>query len=209
VDSVLIFVNYRSSDEPFAALLIDRRLTERFGAGQVFRDSRTIRLGTHFPAEIQKALAECQVMIVVIGERWLRAGPDGRRLIDDPDDWVRMEIAEALRRDVLVVPVLVGNASLPPASALPAGIAGLASRQHRSLRVRDADRDASSLIDELVDLLGSVGLSASRPARPRRPRTARPRALHSQPAPASSHVFYAPVDARYAIFGNVHSMGER
>jgi TIR domain-containing protein len=208
----LVFINYRSCDEPFAALFLDKRLTERFGRGQVFRDSRTIRLGTHFPAEILRALHQCRAMIVVIGERWFRGGPDGKRFIDRPGDYVRMEIAEALRRDILVVPVLVGEVSLPYASALPPDIAGLATRQYLQMRPRSADHDASRLVDELVELLGEAGLRASRPGRvrqrrsepaPRQPAPAAPR----QPAPVTFNDFRGPVDARYAVFGNVSHAG--
>lgn len=180
-NEILIFISYRTSDEPFAALLLDRRLAERFGPGRIFRDSRTIRPGTYFPAAIRRALKECQAMIVVIGEQWLRAGSHGRRWIDDPEDWIRAEIAEALRRNTLVIPVLVGNATLPPVSALPADIAGLVSRQYRALRVRDADRDASSLIEELVELLGDAGLQAPRPARVHPSRRMPQPALDSHP----------------------------
>lgn len=154
-----IFINYRSCDEPFAALFIDKRLAERFGAEQVFRDTRTIRPGTHFPTEILQALRQCRVLLAVIGQRWFRRGPDGRRLIDDPTDYVRLEIAHALgRNDVVVVPVLVGDTPMPAAYDLPADIAGLASRQYIRLRVRDAEYDASRLVDELVELLGEAGL---------------------------------------------------
>jgi hypothetical protein len=202
--NILVFINYRSSDEPFAALFLDKRLTERFGRGQVFRDSRTIRPGMYFPAEIQRALDQCRAMIVVVGERWLRNGSDGRRLIDRPGDYVRMEIAEALRRNILVVPVLVGDVSLPAASALPADIAGLTSRQYLHLRARSAEHDASRLVDELVDLLGEAGLRASRPARPRRRRAESRAATPRQAAPVNFNEFHGPVDARYATFGNVH-----
>lgn len=154
-----IFINYRSCDEPFAALFIDKRLAEHFGPEQVFRDARTIRPGTHFPTEIGHALQQCRVLLVVIGSRWLRQGPDRVRLIDQPTDYVRIEIAHGLhRRGVVVVPVLVGDTPMPAANDLPADIAGLASRQYLRLRVRDADYDASRLIDELVALLADAGL---------------------------------------------------
>jgi TIR domain-containing protein len=211
----LVFINYRSCDEPFAALFLDKRLTERFGRGQVFRDSRTIRLGTHFPAEILRALHQCRAMIVVIGERWFRGGPDGQRLIDRPGDYVRMEIAEALGRNILVVPVLVGDVTLPDASALPADIAGLATRQYLHMRPRSADHDASRLVDELVELLGEAGLRASSPGRVRQRRTEPAPAASRQPVPAAPRQpapvtfndFRGPVDARYAVFGNVGHVG--
>jgi hypothetical protein len=201
----LVFINYRTSDEPFAALYIDKRLSECFGPGQVFRDSRTIQLGAHFPDKIEKALLECQAMIVVIGKQWLRVDTDGQRLIDKPHDYVRMEIAKALRRNIVVVPMLVGDVSLPPVSVLPVSIAGLVSRQHRPLRVRDADTDASRLVEELLDRLGGAGLPPSRPSWRHRHETESPTSV-VQPVTAISNELHGLIDARYAIFGNSHSV---
>jgi hypothetical protein len=162
--NILVFINYRTCDEPFAAALLYKHLVERLGKHRVFRDSSTIRPGANFPTEIRRALQQCRVMIVVIGKRWLHSGPDGRRLIDDPDDWVRIEIADGLsREDVTVVPILVGDVSLPDESMLPPDIAGLASQQHVDMRARSADRDAARVVDDLVDLLGEVGSQESHP----------------------------------------------
>lgn len=188
-----IFINYRSCDEPFAALLIDRCLTERFGRGQVFRDSRTIRPGTYFPDRISGALHQCRALTAIIGRRWLCRGPDGQRLIDDPTDYVRREIAIALRRDILVVPVLVGDARLPAASELPADIAGLSSRQYVQLRVRSADNDASRLVNELAHLLYQAGWRVKPGSAPRRSGTT-----------AGSNIFCGPVDAHHSVFGNIY-----
>jgi hypothetical protein len=148
-----VFISYRGHDEPFAALLIDQRLTNRLGAGRVFRDCRTIRPGTHFPGRISQALHHCRVLIAVIGRRWLSRGPDGQRLIDGPGDYVRREIATALDRGLLVIPVLVGDVRLPSGRSLPADIAGLADHQYRHLWVRSAENDVAWLVDEIVNLL--------------------------------------------------------
>jgi hypothetical protein len=154
-----IFINYRSCDDPFAALFIDKRLTERFGPERVFRDARTIRPGTHFPTEISQALGQCRVFLAVIGQQWFRRGPSGRRLIDEPTDYVRLEIAHALgRAEVVVVPVLVGETPMPAECDLPVDISGLASRQFLRLRDRDAEPDAARLVDELEEMLGEDGL---------------------------------------------------
>lgn len=153
-----MFINYRSSDDPFAALFIDKRLAEQFGPERVFRDTRTIRPGTHFPTKILTALRQCRVFLAVIGEQWFRRGTDGQRLIEDPTDYVRVEIAYALGRpDVVVVPVLVRDTPMPTVRDLPPDIAGLASHQYIRLRFRDAEFDASRLVDELVKLIGDTG----------------------------------------------------
>lgn len=195
-DSVknLIFICYRGSDEPFAALLLEAWLTERFGRGQVFRDSRSIPLGTEFPDRLLEALYQCRAFIAVIGHDWLGRNPGGTRRIDDPGDYVRREVATALQRNVRVVPVLVGRASLPAVGDLPTDIAGIASRQYMHLRVRTADADASRLVDELAEALGGT-----EPLPTRRPSTGQPG--------TAAYYFHGPVDARYSVLGNAHGAG--
>jgi hypothetical protein len=87
---------------------------------QVFMDIDGIALGADFVKAIQKKVSECDVLIAVIGERWLTSedGRGGRRL-DNPEDFVRMEIATALKRDIRVIPVLVDGAVMPPSTELP------------------------------------------------------------------------------------------
>lgn len=189
-----VFLSYRSHDEPFAALLIDQWLTRRLGAGRVFRDSRTIRPGTYFPDQIARALQHCRALIAVIGRRWLSCGPDGRRLIDSPRDYVRREIATALQRDMLVIPVLVDGVPLPAAGALPADIAELAGRQYLYLRVRTAESDGARLADELIDLLDGAGLRPS----PGRAKGTRPVVDDGR------LTFHGAVDAQHCIFGNAY-----
>ncbi|HEY1486996.1 MAG TPA: TIR domain-containing protein, partial [Micromonosporaceae bacterium] len=66
----MIFINYRNSDEPYAAALIDQDLCRRFGARNVFRASRSIPVGIDFEQEVRDRLAQCRVLIAVIGQRW-------------------------------------------------------------------------------------------------------------------------------------------
>lgn len=160
----LIFICYRCSDEPFAALFLEAKLADRFGRGQVFRDTRSIPLGTEFPDRLGEALHQCRALVAVIGPDWLGRNRDGTRRIDSAADYVRREIATALRRRVLVVPVLVGNASLPAVAKLPPDLAGIANRQYLQLRVRTADADAVRLVDELAEAVGGPELSRPRTA---------------------------------------------
>src|SRR5690606_28609736 len=153
----------RTNDEPFAALLIEQRLAARFGRDQIFRDSRAIPLGTHFPERIMVALRQCRALVAVMGARWAGREPGGGYRIDRPDDYVRREIAFALRRDILVVPVLVEPAELPDPADLPAEVRPLVSRQYLRLGVRSADRDVDALVRQLAHLLGG-----GRPGRRRR-----------------------------------------
>jgi hypothetical protein len=130
----LVFVNYRGGDEPWAAMLLARELTARFVPGSVFLDCLSIRVGEDFRPALLGAVARSSMLLVVIGERWLTASRDGRRLLDDEQDWVRREIALAGATGVRVVPVLIGDAELPRATDLPGDIEFLAHRQFLQVR---------------------------------------------------------------------------
>jgi hypothetical protein len=85
-----IFINYRTKDGAFAAALVDERLRREFGDENVFLDSRSLRLGVRFPPKLWNHLAECTVLLTLIGPYWLTlTDRQGRRLIDDPDDYER------------------------------------------------------------------------------------------------------------------------
>lgn len=144
-----VFVNYRSSDEVYGAILIDRMLAAHFGDDMVFRDSRSIPAGSDFPPFLWRTLRESQVMVCVIGPHWLEADEYGRRRIDDPDDYVRQEIADALGRDIPVIPVLLDDTSLPAASSLPEEIASLSRRQYRHVRRRNVEHDMERILTEI------------------------------------------------------------
>lgn len=192
-----VFINYRAADEPLAAVLIEKTLTARFGPGQVFLDTKSIELGRHFPPEIWDALRSCRVFLAVIGGRWLQPDEDGLRRIDDKRDYVRREIAEALRRDINVIPVLVGGAALPAEDVLPDNISGLSSRQRAELRVRGADYDVERLADQLEHMIGRAG---RRPPGSDR-RTGDDRALW----PTTQYNFYDRVKANH--LGNFYGSG--
>lgn len=184
-----IVINYRTADEPLAALLIDQALTARIG-GRVFRDHRAIGAGKQYPAAIWTAVQECRILVAVIGTRWLERGEDGRRRIDDPKDYVRREIAAVLGRDALVIPVLVGDATLPDPDDLPLELRGLPLRQYRTMRLRAAEHDAAQLADELVRILDGTVADGGRPA-----------AAADAPPATVSNTFNGPVDAPGATFG--------
>jgi hypothetical protein len=108
-----------------------RALSDRLGADEIFKSGRSIPPGADFAEILRRQAAECELMCVLIGPGWLDArSEDGVRLLDRAHDWVRVEIATALRAGNRVVPVLLGDATmLPDASALPAEIAQLARLQ--------------------------------------------------------------------------------
>ncbi|HEY0640414.1 MAG TPA: toll/interleukin-1 receptor domain-containing protein [Pseudonocardiaceae bacterium] len=115
-----VFVNYRGDDSGTAAALIDREFAARFGGDRVFLDCRSVPVGADFADAILTRLRSCTVLLVVMGPRWLTlTGDTGARRIDDPADWVRCEIAEALSHRLRVIPVLLDGAVLPTAGELP------------------------------------------------------------------------------------------
>jgi hypothetical protein len=124
-----IFICYRREDaSPYAGRIYDH-LSARFGAQRVFMDIDTIRPGDDFVQVISEKVAACDALIAVIGKRWLTsADARGRRRLEDPNDYVRIEIASALSRNVRVIPALVDGAQMPPATELPPDLAPLARR---------------------------------------------------------------------------------
>ena len=121
-------------------------------------DIDTIALGDDFVKAIEKTVGECDVLIAVIGARWLASKDeqDGRRL-DDPEDFVRREIATALKRDIRVIPVLVDGASMPRATELPDDLKPLVRRN--ALQVTDTgfDDDCRRLVDAIEQVLEKSG----------------------------------------------------
>jgi hypothetical protein len=124
-----VFINYRREDTaPYAGRLYDR-LIAHFGEDQVFIDIDQIEPGEDFVEAINRKVSTCDIAIVAIGLSWLRAtDASGKRRLDDEEDFVRMEIVAALRRKILVIPVLVGGARMPGRHDLPEALAPLSRR---------------------------------------------------------------------------------
>ncbi|MFJ8043521.1 TIR domain-containing protein [Kitasatospora sp. NPDC096147] len=147
-----IFVNYRTSDQGSTATLIERELSRRFGDDQVFRASKSIGIGQPFPMELLTAVRRSSVLLAVIGPRWMDARTtDGRRALDDPEDWIRREIIEAFECGVRVVPILVGGTSVLKRQDLPVTLARLADCQYRRYDDRDAEYNLRRIGDDLAE----------------------------------------------------------
>ncbi|HWP56525.1 MAG TPA: toll/interleukin-1 receptor domain-containing protein [Candidatus Acidoferrales bacterium] len=165
-----IFVSYRRQDSaPYAGRLYDR-LCARFGAEAVFMDVDDIQPGADFVSLIEEKIGSCDALVAVIGPAWLTSKDrDGKRRLSDARDFVRLEITTALRRNILVVPVLVGGASMPGARDLPEPLAELAERQAVELTDRDFDRGVEKLVAALESLpalrSSTAGESRGRQAR--------------------------------------------
>ncbi|HSD60006.1 MAG TPA: toll/interleukin-1 receptor domain-containing protein [Burkholderiales bacterium] len=150
-----IFISYRRSDSPGTAGRLADRLRQHYAEERIFRDVESIEAGADFSREILQALEGSSVALVVIGPGWLdAASPDGRRRLDDPEDYVRREIAVALDKDLPLIPVLVGRATMPSADALPEPLRPLALKQALELSERTWDYDYGALIAHLSQTLG-------------------------------------------------------
>ncbi len=151
-----IFISYRRSDSQADAGRIYDRLAAHFGPKAVFKDVDDIPPGADFRDYLNTTLNQCLVVLVVIGPGWLTATDSaGQRRLDNPADWVRVEVEEALRRDgVLVVPLLVGHAAMPRPDELPNSLQNLAYRNCGEARPDpDFHRDMSRLIARLKQYL--------------------------------------------------------
>jgi len=151
-----IFLSYRRDDSAgFAGRVADALETE-FGAGSVFRDVDDIQPGEDFVQAIQSQLREVGAVLVMIGPSWLKAGADGLRRLDDPEDFVRREIQAALGSDKPLIPLLVGGAKMPTATELPPALAALGRRQAVVLSDASWRGDMTQLITSLRVLLPAV-----------------------------------------------------
>lgn len=155
-----IFISYRREDSEDSTRAIYESLRPQFGKERVFLDVEAIKPGSDFRDAIEESLADCGVCLVVIGPNWLNIRPDndpsGPRRIDNPGDFVRMEVASALKKgkSLPVVPVLVRGATVPPADQLPDDLKELAYRNAVSLNHSDWDSNVNKLIDVMRPHVG-------------------------------------------------------
>ena len=185
-----VFISYRRQETSGLAGRLYDRLAARFGDDQVFMDVDTIALGVDFADVITQAVSTCEVLLAVIGPRWLTAtDEDGQRRLDDPDDIVRLEIAAALERGIRVIPILVEGAAMPRRRQLPDELAKLARRNALILRHESFRFDADRLLDAIEPILGAkVTSAASGPtqAAPVVPRRVEPEHSHQELAEAAA-----------------------
>jgi TIR domain/Kelch motif len=152
-----IFVSYRRQEAEWPAGWLFDRLAEHFRGAEVFKDIDSIEPGDDFVQVITSAVESCDVLLALIGDKWLTMTDDqGRRRIDNPDDFVRIEIEAALSRNVRVIPILVYGARMPRAQDVPAGLAGLVRRQALELSVSRFDDDVTRLLKVLDKTLAEA-----------------------------------------------------
>ena len=148
-----VFISYRRQDSAYPAGWLYDRLSEQLGSAQIFKDVDNLEPGDDFVDKITLAVSSCDVLLAIIGMEWeMITDASGRRRLEDPEDFVRLEIEVALSRKVRVVPVLVEGASMPRPEHLPATLLPLLRRHAFELTPGHFNRDA----DELVTLLRRV-----------------------------------------------------
>jgi hypothetical protein len=162
-----IFISYRRDDSRGYAGRLQGDLSRRYTEEHVFRDVE-IPPGADFGEYITGLVDKCNVVLAIIGPRWLDARDrEGERRIDDPQDWVRLEIERALARDgVEVIPVLVDGARLPPREELPESLLGLRRRNAFELSDSRWDYDLDQLgkhLDVLLRGTSAIHLSPTGP----------------------------------------------
>ena len=158
-----IFISYRRADSQHATFAIADRLRWAFGNDEVFFDRGSIRAGNEWPASLRHGLESAKALVVVIGREWLKTADDwGRRRIDDPRDWVRLEICTGLarRRDdkLAIIPILLAGAQRVRAEALDAPLQGLAEIEPLSLDDDHWENGIERLIAGIVDSVVVIGV---------------------------------------------------
>lgn len=159
-----IFISYRRDDTPDAAGRLYDSLVARFGSN-VFMDVDTIEPGLDFVEVLNNAVASCDVLIALIGRGWLTStDANGRRRLNNPEDFVRLEIEAALKREVRVIPVLLHGVEMPASDELPDSLTALARRNALQL-------DYSRWRDDVRRLLLTLERLQTRRSEQAEPRT--------------------------------------
>jgi TIR domain len=151
-----IFINYRRDDAPGVAGRLFDHLAAKFSRRNIFMDVDAMKPGRDFVEQLDAQVSQCHVLLAVIGPHWLDAKDSaGRRRLDSDDDYVRIELASALKRDIAVIPVLVDGAAMPPEGSLPDDLKRLVRRHALELRHTRFDADARAVIQALSELVPS------------------------------------------------------
>jgi PAN domain-containing protein/TIR domain-containing protein len=159
-----IVISYRRSDSDAIAGRIRDRLANRYGEDSVFMDIDSIPLGIDFRQHVKGALSESNVVIAVVGTKWLGPRHRGQPRIQQDTDPVRIEIETALASGIRLIPVLVNNASMPKPSDLPASLEQFA--YHNAAEI-DAGRDFHQHMDRLIREMDQIaGVKAVDPPTP-------------------------------------------
>jgi hypothetical protein len=149
-----IFISYRRDDSAGYTRAIYDQLVQHFFKDRVFMDVEGIEPGLAFDEAIIRAVGQCEVLLVMIGRRWLEEQTGAGPRLNDPNDFVRLEIATALSRQIRVIPVLIDGARMPAKEALPEPLRALALRNAIEVSNSRFNYDANKLIEVVRKALG-------------------------------------------------------
>jgi hypothetical protein len=146
-----IFISYRRDDSRYQAARIYDAFLRGLPRENIFMDIDTIPLGVNFVKVLEGWVEQCEVLLVLMGEEWANSADPktGKRRLDNPKDFVRVEVRGALTRDIPVVPVLLDGAELPDETELPDDIKGLLNRNAEFVDFRTFDADVQRLLKKL------------------------------------------------------------
>jgi len=147
-----IFISYRRDDSKEVSAALYGKLIQHFGKVRVFFDTRTIPVGADFAEKISETLNRCSVFLVVIGQEWVSTEDEhGKKRLENPKDWVRLEVTTALQNpDIVVIPILVNHTAMPRQTDLPDLLRELTYRNAMTIR---NDHHFSDDVQELIDVV--------------------------------------------------------
>jgi hypothetical protein len=152
-----VFISYRRDDSAGHAGRVHDRLEREFGRDLLFMDVDSVPLGVNFATVLSEEVAKCDVLLAVIGPNWLNArDDDGSRRLDNPHDFVRIEIGAALQRSIPVIPILLDGAKVPKANQLPKELEELSLRNGLDIRHASFHNDVDRLIRGLKGQLAEA-----------------------------------------------------
>jgi hypothetical protein len=153
---VAIVISYRREDTKWIVGRIFDRLENHFGPGHVFIDIDNIPPGSDFRDHLQQTLAQCDILLVVIGPNWQGKSESNQPRLHDVNDWVRVEIAAALTNNVSIIPLLIDDTRMPDPAQLPEDIRAFAFRQAQPI---DSGGNFRSNLDRLIRSMDRILIS--------------------------------------------------
>ena len=149
-----IFISYRRDDSAGYAHAIHSQLVQHFSKDQVFMDVDTVEPGVDFVRVIEEAVGDCHVLLALIGSKWASRGRGAMSRLDDPKDFIRLEISTALARDIRVIPLLVDGMKMPSEETLPASLKPLTRRNAMEISHTRFDYDVERVVTAVRLALG-------------------------------------------------------